>query len=91
MDACVKDDIYQFKTDGTYILDNGATKCYPDEPQIVDQGTWAFNVDETIINFDNGDEWNIEQLTSTTFVTYYTELWPDDGLYRKETITMTAQ
>jgi hypothetical protein len=38
----VKDNYYVFYFDGTYKVDEGPTKGAPEDPQIVQQGTWEF-------------------------------------------------
>ena len=40
---CTKDDIYKFSTDGKYIIDEGATRCYQNDPQIYQEGTWVIS------------------------------------------------
>lgn len=44
--TCSKDNIFTFKTDKTFIIDEGATKCDASDPQTNDSGTWAFSSDE---------------------------------------------
>lgn len=52
VDACDKDDLTTFKTDKTYQLTEGASKCDPTDPDLIDTGTWSFNSDETAIIVD---------------------------------------
>lgn len=40
-----KDNILQFKADGTYIIDEGATKEFPSDPQ-TRQGNWLLSANE---------------------------------------------
>lgn len=56
---CRKDDIWSFKTNGDYTIEDGASKCNPLDPTVLEFGSWVFNTDETVIT------------TSTTY--YYTE------------------
>ncbi len=49
MDDCSKDDISKFNSNGTYTMEEGATKCDVNDPQVFDSGTWVFNSDETIL------------------------------------------
>ena len=49
MDDCTKDDISKFNANGTYTLEEGATKCDVNDPQVYDSGTWVFNSDQTIL------------------------------------------
>ncbi len=46
---CDKDDLHTFFEDGTFQVDEGAIKCDPNDPQILEEGTWTMNADETII------------------------------------------
>jgi len=46
--ACSKDDTQQFKSDGGYVFDEGASKCDPNDPQTV-TGTWVMNPDMTVV------------------------------------------
>ena len=46
MKACEKDNFETYKTDKTYIEDEGATKCDPTDPQ-TQQAKWAFSTNET--------------------------------------------
>jgi predicted HNH restriction endonuclease len=64
---CVKDDIFQFKTDGSYIRDEGATKCDPSDPQIIISSTWKFLDNETKLELD-GSTTNIKEMTSTKII-----------------------
>ncbi|MAT53729.1 MAG: hypothetical protein CMN32_04565 [Saprospirales bacterium] len=84
MDACDKDDITIFQDNGTYITDEGATKCDPNDPQ-TETGTWALSADEKTITID-GESWTIESLTKSSMrVTF-----PFNEPYTGITYTMTA-
>ena len=50
-EPCVKDNLMIFNTDSTLILDEGATKCDPADPQQEDGGNWMFKENETKITF----------------------------------------
>ena len=67
---CDKDDILLFKTNNTYVQDEGATKCNTGDPQIIATGPWTFNSTESIITQDagtsNSQDFNILQLDATT-------------------------
>lgn len=54
--ACVKDDLLKFNTNGTLTEDEGATKCDPDDPQTITDGTWTLSDDgKTLtITYPNG-------------------------------------
>ncbi len=66
-DDCDKDDTHEFKTDGTYINDEGATKCDPSDPQTISTSNWKFIDNETKIEFD-GEVGTIKELTSSKMV-----------------------
>jgi hypothetical protein len=46
---CEKDDIVEFKSDNTYELNEGASKCDPASPQIIVAGSYTVNADLTSI------------------------------------------
>ena len=64
MEACEKDNITTFKSDGTAQDDEGATKCDSDDPQIT-SFEWSFTNNESKIMID-GYEYTIVELNSTT-------------------------
>ena len=49
IEACETNNTITFKTDNTGIIDEGATKCDPSDPQTA-TFTWAFKTNETIIS-----------------------------------------
>jgi hypothetical protein len=62
-EPCERDNYLVFKKDGSYERNEGATKCFSEDPQS-DTGTWFFVENETKINID-GDVGIIEELTNT--------------------------
>jgi hypothetical protein len=72
---CVKDNFYKYNADGTFVGDEGPTKCEPDDPQNA-TGTWVFNSDETIMtetdSQGNSTSYNVIQLDENTFKGSYT-------------------
>ncbi len=66
MDACSKDDFMTFKTNGTVITDEGATKCAPADPQ-TSSSNWSFSSDEKKITID-GDLGDLTTLNETDMV-----------------------
>lgn len=48
-DACSKDDKYIFRTNNTLEVNEGATKCSPTDPQIIETIAWALTDNETRI------------------------------------------
>ena len=65
--TCKKDDEILFKTDHSYVLSNGATKCSPSDPQILDEATWKFLESETKIDMDGAITF-IEKLDEQQFI-----------------------
>lgn len=64
--ACSKDDFTVYKTDGTYVIDDGATKCDPADPQTT-TGTWKFATNETQMILDSSSTpYNIMKLDAST-------------------------
>ncbi|HEV8285275.1 MAG TPA: DUF5004 domain-containing protein [Chitinophagaceae bacterium] len=65
---CDKDDIIEFKSDNTYELNEGATKCDASDPQILITGNYSVNTDFTTLNI-LGQTVNIELTTNSLKVT----------------------
>ncbi len=67
--ACQADDTYSFEINGTYSVDQGATKCDPGQDQSI-VGKWVFSSDETkvrlLITGISVQEKEILELTSTS-------------------------
>lgn len=49
----VKDNLWVFKSDKTYNIEEGATKGSITSKQIINTGFWAFNSTETTLTFPN--------------------------------------
>lgn len=95
--SCKTDDILTFTANGTsgpYIIDEGATKCNPNDPSTVDKGTWTLNANKTTIEFKSDSPsaipytYIIVSLTSTTFKSIRSE--SDNITVYTYTITYTA-
>jgi hypothetical protein len=67
LQACEKDNILKMSSNGTYTLDEGATKCAPTDPQIVETGSWSFSNNETKITVMS-ETFDIVSLSATTLV-----------------------
>jgi hypothetical protein len=65
-EACSKDDFMTFKTNGTVITDEGATKCDPADPQTT-TANWSFSSDEKKVTID-GDAGDLVTLNETDMV-----------------------
>lgn len=92
-EPCNKDDIWQFKSDGTYIVVEGATKCSPTDPDTVSSGTWQLTDGETKIIIDDASEpaqtLNIVELTASSLKLSGTETI--NGAAVTATIVFAAQ
>jgi len=63
MPACELDNVIKFATAGTYSVEEGATKCDPSDPNIVDNGTWKLESNETKFNLD-GEQLDVVEISS---------------------------
>lgn len=92
MEACDRDDTFEFNADGTVIADEGATKCDSSDPQS-ESGNWSFQNDETsilIIVGTDSQALNIDELETGNFVGSQTiDDLLGDGVSR--TITFTYE
>lgn len=52
-EPCLKDNLLIFNTDSTVVLDEGAIKCDPADPQTDDGGEWRFIDNETKVVFSS--------------------------------------
>ena len=71
MAACEKDNQLIFRGDGTVEVNEGASKCDPTDPQIVDTDTWQFLENEAKIKVGTLTS-TIEELSSSTLRSTYT-------------------
>ena len=62
---CEKDDIFNFRSDGSYSVEQGATKCDANSPQVLTNSKWAFNSDESLLIFTHADG-DIQEATLST-------------------------
>ncbi len=85
-DQCSKDDIWVFKSAGSYTMEEGATKCNPADPTVWDMGTWAFNSDETVLTISSSvyqglSEYTIDELTTAAMKLSYQLIDSLDNIY----------
>ena len=75
-DACSKDDIMRFNSDGSITDDEGATKCDPNDPQTSNDGSWALSADNKVLTISYPGEdaisVTITSINDTTFTGNYT-------------------
>jgi Lipocalin-like domain len=89
--ACEKDDNFVFRTNASYEINEGLTKCAPTDPQIYETGTWAFQTNETEVRLtstgsSSSDISVIEQLTETTLVITQTYVSGGTTYYDRTTL-----
>jgi hypothetical protein len=90
--ACELDNLQRFAANGTYTVDEGATKCDPSDPQTFASGTWAFTNNETKLKITEGadvSEVDIVELTATKVVVK--ESGTEQGMTYTAITTFTAQ
>ncbi|MGV3588044.1 MAG: lipocalin family protein [Adhaeribacter sp.] len=91
---CTKDDIYKFSSDGKYIIDEGATRCFQNDPQIYQEGTWviADNILKWTYAFQRGhftETYTILELTPKQMVLERT--FSEQGINYVLKITYTSK
>lgn len=74
VDDCEKDNFLEFKTNGSYKEDEGATKCDPNDPQIINNSTWKFTANNTKLEYHGGRVADINGLTATELRLQYNDL-----------------
>jgi hypothetical protein len=68
---CIQDDRFVFRTNGSYEVNEGPTKCNTGDPQVKTTGTWAFTDNESKLTISSSS-FIIDQLTESTLVITYT-------------------
>jgi Lipocalin-like domain/Prokaryotic membrane lipoprotein lipid attachment site len=63
-DACFKDNFVTFQSNGQMVLDEGLTKCDPNDPQ-TENSTWQLSADGSKLTVD-GDTYDILELSNST-------------------------
>ena len=85
---CDKDNVLGFSTNGNFEFNEGATKCSPLDPQIIQSGTWVFTNGETKISVTSGgftDMADIDQLDEGTLVISSSDLSGTPAYYNRDT------
>ena len=93
-DACSLDDLQYYRSDKSYAVNEGPTKCSDAYPSYLISGTWNFASNETaiIINPSQPDatRYQIQTLTATTFSNTATTT-DSNGATSVQTRTFSAQ
>lgn len=83
LNACFLDNIYKWNTDYSYKIDEGATKCNANDPQILESGTWAWSNNETQLSLTTDDGTytvNIPSITATELkMSFQDQIQYEDG------------
>jgi len=80
IEECVKDNQYTFKTNGSIVMNEGDSKCDSTAQQEIEEGTWAFNDDQSQIIFSDSEffgEMTLSKLTVDELILSRTEMLPD--------------
>jgi hypothetical protein len=88
---CTKDDLSIFEDNGVFKVDEGASKCNPNDPQTI-TGSYTFNPDMTVLTINDGSEtesWDISEISDSQMVATYEE--SDTGVVYTYTLTFTKQ
>ena len=69
--VCSADDLIIINENGTFQDTNGATKCNPNDPQVLRSANWLFHENETKFQFltDDAPIFTILELSATTLKT----------------------
>ena len=65
LEACTKDDLIKFNSDGSITDDEGATKCDVNDPQTTTEGSWVLSADNKMLTISYPGDDDIS-LTITT-------------------------
>jgi hypothetical protein len=89
---CAKDNEYKYDSDGYYELNQGGSSCYSTQPFLIENGSWAFQQNETAIKttLNNGKIrlYNIVALdTNYNFITSYIDSSSGTSVTVKETFS----
>ncbi|MDI3322299.1 hypothetical protein [Pinibacter soli] len=85
---CDRDDLMTFKTNGTVVNDEGASKCDPSDPQVIETTHWKFADNETkIVIGDPGVEESAQLLELTSSVLKVKVTMEEGGVTYTETLT----
>ena len=71
--VCVTDDRYIFRTNNTYEINEGPTKCNPADDQIYDTGSWSLGDNETKFIWLFGVAFTIDKLDESTLIISYSQ------------------
>jgi len=90
LQSCQTDNILTFAANGTGIVDEGATKCNPTDPQ-TNPFTWSFMSNQTVLNISTilfaggSNNFSLVSLTETQLVV--SQNITVSGLLQKATVT----
>lgn len=89
--GCEKDDLVQFKSNKTIVMDEGAIKCNASDPQTMTIGAWALNESSKVLSFTSVEKFDfkIHTLNATNLVLIAVKTV--DGVTLTETITFKVK
>ncbi|MFY8020977.1 MAG: lipocalin family protein [Bacteroidia bacterium] len=87
---CEKDNLYQFKSTKSVMIDEGASKCNASDAQSKTIGIWAINESTKVLTLTSIEkvEFKISALTANQMVLISTE--SSNGITLTETVTFKA-
>jgi len=91
LDSCDQDDVYAFSSTGTFTLEQGEKNCTAGS-QVIDNGTWEVNADETELSLDftNLDNATYEISDLDRKQVILLKKYTDNGINFTETLTYDA-
>ncbi|GAB2527831.1 lipocalin-like domain-containing protein [Rufibacter soli] len=67
LEPCDQDDLWKFADNGTYELNEGASKCDPSSNQVYETGTWTLdNGTLTLTSSGSSDTYKLVEISSNT-------------------------
>lgn len=85
--TCVQDNLYQFRSDNTYTIEEGDLKCSDANPTVIESGTWEINTGMlTLIDQQNDTtSYTLDALTEQQLKYSFLELGVNGAVASKTT------
>ncbi|MGB0999433.1 MAG: hypothetical protein ACPGVE_03745 [Flavobacteriales bacterium] len=80
--TCSNDDITIFRSNNTYEANEGATKCDPNDDQIISTGTWNWITEGSQLEV-NGSSFDVQKLTGNDLIIVSTSFEDEIKTYFK--------
>ncbi|MEO1436786.1 MAG: hypothetical protein AAFV80_14705 [Bacteroidota bacterium] len=90
--SCTRDDLYNFNESGSYTLEEGATKCATNDPQIIETGSWLYQEDNAFFQLlANNTPFNLTLTTLNRDEMVWVQTWIDNGVNYTRTYTLESE